>query len=1293
MEDYAGRVLADRYRLPRPPADACDIVETRAFDTYSGQEVTVRQVPLPETVEAEVPGPDGSWGAPGTGRATRRPGDPVVRRALDAATAAAAVPDHPRLDQVFDVFAEDGGLWIVSEYVPGRPLAALLAEDTLSPHRAAEVAADILTALRALHALGWVHRNITARTVLVCDDGRAVLTGLAAGAAEEALCGYDPTPPPETEPGDGPGGPGGGDGTVPGGGAVSGGPGGGRGPASGGPGPSGGPAVSGGGASGFGAGPGGPGGSGPAPGTSGGSGASGTSGAPGGGPAPGASGGASGASPEGAGVSGGAVAYRGDAEVAGVDAGASRGGPGGTAGRPGTGPGSGGTAGRPRTGPGPGGTADADGSGRGPHTAGTGSLPALPDGRQPRVRAVAAYSAGARAAARASLRTDGRGDTGRSGPQDLGPVPGPHLPGPGQRSPGQQSSGQQQSGHHAPGHQTSGPQAPGGGAHPPGLPAPGQSAPGRFPQGQPASGRSTQGQPASGQDRGAGWSDAGAGATGTAASGTVPGQSLPGRPALGGLPGVAGLPPGFLPGGGPGTGPAAPAAPDTGGGSPGLPGGGPGPLGNGTGPGPLGAGTPTGATGPGPLGTGPVGPRAPGAGTPEAPGAVQAGWHGSTGRPGQPGRPAPEPESGTGRTGPAPAPQRRDRSPAGPVRLPARYDRPTEEPYDQEDPRHDDPRHDEPQDRGAGRTSVQPYGQTAPERGERSPYDRGEDRLAGRQPYDPAARRQDEPQPYEQETRRHDGRQPYGQGSPPHGEPRGGGDRAAVQPYGRRDTYGGQPQERGGFPGAVQPYDRGGRDDRATGEGTRPGRGAHHGAPVDTPAGAPRSGTAPAVAASRWDDLVAAGRGPGGLRGPATPLAAERARQARLVVVGAVTERWAPEQAGPVRGNWQLAPPIGPATDLWAVGALLFRAVQGHAPYPEESAAELVQLVCTEAPAFAEECGALRPVVESLLRQDPAERPEFEELRGWLRSLIRTAPEPDLGSRTVTVPSTGPEEPRDPRRLPVLRRRGELVRRRRGAAQAVVHGRHKRAKEHRRGPRSLGRTLLMLILLALAGAVAYAMLFMPRAGETGNSGADRTGAAGAASSAPDVPPADSGDDPDEGAGRTNGGSGEREPESSGSPQTSEPANLAKGFGIRKDPAGFQVAVHEDWQRQGENSLGQIRYTRGRFELVVVPGRDGVDEFGNDPMAYQQDAERELASFRESQWSSASGLRRIDVGDTAMAEGAFTWRDDSDREVHTRNLAMILDGRYHVVQVTGPVADKQEVAHHFEQATATYRTTG
>lgn len=134
-----------------------------------------------------------------------------------------------------------------------------------------------------------------------------------------------------------------------------------------------------------------------------------------------------------------------------------------------------------------------------------------------------------------------------------------------------------------------------------------------------------------------------------------------------------------------------------------------------------------------------------------------------------------------------------------------------------------------------------------------------------------------------------------------------------------------------------------------------------------------------------------------------------------------------------------------------------------------------MQLVCAEPPAFAEECGPLRPVVESLLRQDPTERLDFEELSGWLRSLVRSAPEPEAGTYVVAAPPT------DPRRLPIVRRRGELVRRRRAGLPAP-HGRHKRGRaEPGRSPRSLGRTLVVVVLLVLAAAVAYAVMFMPKA--------------------------------------------------------------------------------------------------------------------------------------------------------------------------------------------------------------------
>ncbi|MGW1403143.1 protein kinase [Streptomyces sp. NPDC002405] len=915
MDDYAGRVLADRYRLPLPPSDEYELTETRAFDTYSGQEVLLRQVPLPEVVEAEVLDADGlpdgftardgasRRGPARTGRtageargargATRRPTDPAVRRAVEAAQAAARIPDHPRLDQVFDVFAEGGSLWVVSELVAARPLAALLAEKPLTPYRAAEVASDILTALRVLHAHGWVHRNITARTVLVCDDGRVMLTGLAVGAAEEALCGYDPVPVQDT--GDT------GDEDDP----------------------------------------------------------DGLSGTPGGSTALGASAGTAG--------------FGGFTEVTGGFGGLGGGAGdfGGGAGTPSADP----EAARraaiearaagplPLSGPDAGSGAPGTPARRTPQTGG--------DIRAARAGAIAAYRAGARAAARVQ-------EAQQSARAEL----------PGARTP-------------------------------------------------------VEGEPR------------------TAGTATPPGQI------------------------------------------------------------------------------------------------------------------------------------------------------------------------------------ADPYGVRAPTRNGTAPHPGASTALPPATPGHPT---DDEPGPHPARTTGPGAATALGPGTTPGSAPDHG--------------IAGSGQVAGhGTSGAGYVVPAQGR--------TEPGPGA-----------ADDAGRVPA----RWGDLAAAGPV---RRGPATALAAERARQARMAVVGPVTERWAPEQAGPVHENWQLAAPIGPATDLWALGALLFRAVQGHAPYPEESTAELVQMVCAEPPAYAEECGPLRPVVESLLRQDPTERIDFEELRGWLRSLVRSAPEPEAGAHVIAAP------PADPSRLPVVRRRGELVRRRRAGLPAP-HGRHKR---HTGSPRRLGRTLLLLVLLLMAAAVAYAMLFMPKADRDGAAGGDRTGTVGEASPAP----AHSGGD---------GGSGAPQPGQSSSAADNSPSNtagsaeaqttapdVADGFTLRKDPAGFQVAVAKDWTRTPGNGLGQVIYSQDAFELIVVPGRDTAAEFGSDPMAYQREKEGELRAYRDSSWATSSGLRTTQVGGRTMAEGQFTWTDASGRQLYVRNLATLIDGKYHVVQVRGPEAQRDRVTALYEQASATYRYTG
>ncbi|MFC8621267.1 protein kinase [Streptomyces anulatus] len=1006
MDDYAGRVLADRYRLPLPPSDGYELVETRAFDTYSGQEVLVRQVPLPEIVDAEVLDADGQPSASGraTGRAVRRSTDPAVRRAIEAAQAAAQVPDHPRLDQVFDVFAEAGSLWIVSELVAARPLAALLAERPLNPYRAAEIGSDVLTALRVLHAHGWTHRNITVRTVLVCDDGRVMLTGLAAGAAEEALCGYAPGPEPDADPMAGPT----------------------------------------------------------------------TYGIPAVEPTPPSEPGGAWALPP----------ARSEAEYAAVES-----------------------------------------YGSGEDDEGHAAVEEYAD-----VQEHAEDDGG----------EDRHGREGRELP--VASLPQGYAP----RRPGDRDDDR-----------------PEGRYDPP---------PGR--EAEPFASHA--------------------------------GQEIVPRPAAPAVPYTA-VPPPAEPG-------AASAAQLR-------------------------------AARAGAIAAYRAGARAAARVTEDRQQADRApadltktppegrapGSHGITG--------ADAEADADADTGVLP-PQRP--APDAPVtpRLTAPWGAPAEDPYDDEDDEDDD----------------------------------------------------------------------------------------GPRPPGRRVHLAGTWDD---GPGA-RPVSAGGSgEDALRADSRRPGPPAPAAPKQLARTAPPRDGrTVPGA----WEEAVAGGDEPAVYRGPATPLAAERARQARIAVVGAVTERWAPEQAGPVHENWQLAPPIGPSTDLWALGALLYRAVQGHAPYPEENAAELVQMVCGEPPAFAEECGALRPVVESLLRQDPTERPDFEELSGWLRSLVRSAPEPEAGADVVPLPAP------DATRLPVVRRRGELVRRRRGRfGGGAAHGRHRQGKRQqppkqrgggnqrerqdsllppdrsvrrpvetweeerparaprapkgprvlreppRRGeesssPRSLGRLLLVLILLLMAAAVAYAVMFLPKQ-EAGDGGAPASPTGSAA------PPAASGE-PDPSASAD----GSADPGSQ-HPQTSRSAvALAPGYALRKDAEGFEVGVPKDWQRSPANADRQIRYGSDGFTLLVVPGRDTVKAGGADPLDYQRDKEPELQPFRDSTWSSSSGLRRVDVGRQAMAEGQFTWQESGGREVFVRNLAMIVDGRYHVIQVIGPESGRDKVTEIYEQAIASYRVT-
>ena len=102
-------------------------------------------------------------------------------RAVREARAAAQL-DHPAIVRIFDVVQTTSRSWIVMEYVRSRSLHEVVARDGPLTHReAARVGLAVLGGLRAAHAAGVLHLDVKPHNVLLCADGRVVLTdfGLA----------------------------------------------------------------------------------------------------------------------------------------------------------------------------------------------------------------------------------------------------------------------------------------------------------------------------------------------------------------------------------------------------------------------------------------------------------------------------------------------------------------------------------------------------------------------------------------------------------------------------------------------------------------------------------------------------------------------------------------------------------------------------------------------------------------------------------------------------------------------------------------------------------------------------------------------------------------------------------------------------------------------------------------------------------------------------------------------------------------------------------------------------------
>ena len=169
-----GDLLAGRYRLEHPVepaarADAADespAVLWRAADEVLARPVAVKVLRVAGT----------------RGEAATRP--------FLAAAATAASLTSPVLARVYDAAVEGDVAYVISEWVAGRDLAAVLREDgPLEPEQACAVVAEAAEALHDAHAHGIVHGRLHPGNALLLPDGGLVLTdgGTSAALPERAV--------------------------------------------------------------------------------------------------------------------------------------------------------------------------------------------------------------------------------------------------------------------------------------------------------------------------------------------------------------------------------------------------------------------------------------------------------------------------------------------------------------------------------------------------------------------------------------------------------------------------------------------------------------------------------------------------------------------------------------------------------------------------------------------------------------------------------------------------------------------------------------------------------------------------------------------------------------------------------------------------------------------------------------------------------------------------------------------------------------------------------------------------
>ncbi|WP_285510569.1 serine/threonine-protein kinase [Streptomyces sp. NBRC 14336] len=365
-------------------------------------------------------------------------------------------------------------------------------------------------------------------------------------------------------------------------------------------------------------------------------------------------------------------------------------------------------------------------------------------------------------------------------------------------------------------------------------------------------------------------------------------------------------------------------------------------------------------------------------------------------------------------------------------------------------------------------------------------------------------------------------------------------------------------------------------------------------------------------------------------------------------VVGSV-DYLAPER---IRGH-----DPGPASDLWALGATLYTAVEGRSPFRRTSPLTTMQAVVEEEAEQPAHAGPLGPVIAALLHKDPAVRPDAAAAEQLLAEaaegrrpqaaqvyvptqVSHTPPAPERRTHPQTASAT-PYTPVQPTPYPPA---GAPVKRRRARLLALV-----------------------VVLAALVGGGTVVAL------QKWDEGRRSPDASSSQSPTPTSTPSDT-----------------------GTPESTPQNNVPDGWERVEDPLGFSLSLPEGWKRsnpQESGSLQQIDYSPDGGRNLLRIAVDTNPQY-DDPYPHMVSLDQQLGD-RLVDYDTRV-LEPTTYRDRQAARLEYTWtqlaKDSSFPGPFQAvdQLYIARDGAEYAFYMAAPVDEFPEAKKRFEAVLRSWR---